>query len=239
MSGGLRLHVDTASYIEWCVFFLGGYEPEISRLIRHLLASSSCAIDVGANVGIHTIAMAKAAPHGRILACEPNPDLIRRLKSNLELNRASNVDVMEVAVSDTVGESSLHVPLETTNRGQARLSSVSDKEKVVVVPSETVDSLVKRSGAGRIDLIKIDVEGFEAAVLAGAHDTLQRHKPALIFEYRRDNWESCGYQLGDVRAMLGDFGYKTFMQVRPSGLHHVQGQIPTAMNVFASAGARP
>src|SRR5438309_1113629 len=168
---GLRMRLDPRSLIEWEVLFTG-YEPEVRELLRRSLGPGSTAIDVGANAGAHTLVLAAACgPHGRVVACEPNPVLRERLQANVELNGLRNVHVLPFALGATAGSAVLHVPTDPVHTGGASLvAGVHEHLRdatAVEVEVTTLDELVAREGLAPVRLVKVDVEGLEAGVIAG------------------------------------------------------------------------
>jgi FkbM family methyltransferase len=235
------LMIDTRSYIEWCLFFNGSYEPETRRLIERHLRPGGSAIDVGANVGVHTLAMARRARHGRVVACEPNPEVRSRLLANIDRNVCTNVVVDPRVVSESIGDRTLRLPpVGHGNFGVARLGAQGTDRRwsEVVVPSVTLDLLVEEMRLGRVDIVKIDVEGFEHQVLMGAHELLERDSPALLFEYAPSLWDSSGGDLGQLRERLGSLGYSIY-EPRRGRLKPLGSVLPRApMNLVAlNAGA--
>ena len=185
-------------------------EPELRQLQR-LLSPGDVFIDVGANVGLYALKAARlVGPTGRVLALEPGAEAYGHLTSNLALNAFSWAETMKVAASDRAGEAVLHhVPLG--NDPQAFSLIANDRaEEGETVETLTLDSLVERCGLTRVDLIKIDVEGAEPMVIAGARRLLETFRPAVIFE--------CNAHLnagGDTDAaatetwrMLAEAGYR-------------------------------
>jgi FkbM family methyltransferase len=137
---------------------------------------SGVAIDIGANLGEWAVPLAKAVGQGgRVLCCEPNPSVAAALQSTLAINNLTQAQVLPVAVSMADGNGCLAI--DAADSGQSRLADTG-----IAVRLHSLDSLVAEAALERIDLIKIDVEGHEAAVLRGAADTLARYRPALIFE---------------------------------------------------------
>jgi FkbM family methyltransferase len=234
---GLRMHVNTYSLVEWDVFFLG-FEPEIRALCRRCLRPGATAIDVGANVGVHTLVMAHAVNGGgRVIACEPSPNFHKELTSNVELNQLSNVTIHQVAVSAKSGPVTLYIPSDSQHAAGASLDPHMHPQLqsslAVEVAGTTIDDLVAMDAIDHVDLIKIDVEGFDAAVLAGAHDVLLRDRPYLLFEYTRDWWAKAGYSLEQVLAELRSVGYSTIWDVTWRGLRPISSPPPERMNLFA------
>lgn len=236
MRDGLRMQVDTASWIEWNVFFWGAYDARLRDFLSGSLDPSGTAIDVGANVGAHALAMARATPRGRVLACEPNPTVAGRLRANVALNGLSNVSVHEVAVGEVEGSASLTVPgAQESNQGTARLSTGTAVPGSIEVPVVTLDVLAEAAGLDRLDLIKIDVEGLDMAVLRGAERALRRWRPLLVFEYDRSSWEAAGYDLAMALGWLEDHGYRHFGALGPRGLAELVSEAPEAKNIVALA----
>ncbi len=234
------LGLNTFFYIDWEVFFTGSYEPDVVAVITRLMKPGYTAIDVGANIGVLTLAMARAGlPDGTVIALEPHPDFRKRLMSNLHLNGITNVTVESYAAGPTSGMAILHVPAD--GRHSAGSSLLSDahehlRDRVELpVPVVTLDELVQRLGTQRVDLVKIDVEGYEPAVLAGANETLQRYRPALIFEYTKDWWLRAGFELDTVEARLRSIGYSEFRTISWRGIHRLGHPLPRRANVLATA----
>jgi len=237
IGSGQRVLVNTHNLVEWDVFFTG-FEPEVRRLFARYIRPGHNAIDIGANVGVHTIAMAQAVRGGVVLACEPNPDALVRLRKNLSLNQISNVRVCEMAVSDQDGTVELYVPLDLRHTAGASLRGNMHKHledsQPIFVPSTTIDRLVRSHHLTNIDFIKVDVEGFEGPVLRGAKDVLAREKPAIVFEYTQEWWQKLGYTLPQVVSDLRAVGYGSILHLSRCGLRRLPNSIPGRMNVFAA-----
>jgi FkbM family methyltransferase len=155
------------------------------RLLPELVEPGSVAVDVGAHIGDYTYSICRAVgPHGRVIAVEPLPDLARML-SRAVRRLALPVDVVHCALSSSDGgEAELTVPMEYGERmaGYATLERRAVKNaRTFRVRLRRLDDLC-RDVTSRISFIKIDVEGHELQVLAGAGETLRRHRPNLLIE---------------------------------------------------------
>ena len=190
------------------VFFYGSHEPTVEDLIRQHVGAESVAIDVGANVGVHSLVMASRG--ATVLAIEPNPIVYRRLLSNIDLNGFTNIRAQNIAISDSPGELCFSFPAsDETNQGSGAVMSGGNTR----VPAVTLDRLVEIEGLDRVDFLKIDVEGWEPAVLAGAEQVVAKHRPLLVFEHNAYHWRRTG---GDITAVLGAlraWGYSEFYTV--------------------------
>jgi len=226
-----RFHIDAGSYLEWYLLFFGPYEPEITNLLSSLLDQSSTVVDVGANVGIHTISMAKLAPAGEVLAFEPHPVTVKRLHANLALNEIDNVRVFQVALLDEEREVSLY-DSDGSNRGMATLHSYEGWSEMTV-PGITLDEVVRTEGVPAIDLMKIDVEGYESQVIAGASAVLARDRPSVIFEYVDWAWRNCGYTLGQTMERLRYIGYDEFYLIERDGVIPLPDPLLVSGNILA------
>ena len=155
-------------YGEWC-------EGEII-LFRRLLQSGDVVIDVGANIGTHTLALAKlVGPTGLVYSFEPQQEIYDILRTNIAANGLKNVTTYRAAAGATDG--SCYIPkVDYGVVNNFGLIAVGDGE--IEVPQMTIDGLQLH----KLDLIKIDVEGTEAEVLTGAASTIARSRPILYVE---------------------------------------------------------
>lgn len=214
-----RLHIDFRSYLEWHLWAFGTYEQHIWDLCDRLVSSGDTVIDLGANVGIHTIRLANlVGSSGQVIAVEAAADLCQRLQANLELNCLSNIIIHNAAATDRSGEAvTLHRPASSAhNEGR---SSLFNKPSLTgaseQVRSTRLDALVESTRP--IRLLKIDVEGAESMALLGAEEILKRDKPAIICEVDSKHTLS-------VKTYLSRFGYSIqAIIVRPARLSHRQG----------------
>jgi FkbM family methyltransferase len=215
---------DLSSTLEWQLWAFGSYEPHLAELFGCLIRPGDRCVDVGANVGVHAVRLARVTGQdGEVIAIEPDPDVVRRTRRNIALNGLANVRVISAAASDMSGEMRLYRPgPRDTNRARASLHHHPYLTGVTTtVPVVTVDEIC---GDAPVSLIKIDVEGHEAAVLRGASAAIARHTPSLVFEYAPE--------LGDVVqspfGWLAERGYAMF-RIR-AARHGVTGRWRLALD---------
>jgi FkbM family methyltransferase len=155
-------------------------EHAMQVVLASVLRTDSNAIDVGANEGSVLQAMLRVAPEGSHIACEPIPELAEDLA-----RRFPAVDVRQVALYDQSGVASFTHVLDASTRSGLRqredLQESAGSVRQISVPTERLDDLLENDFAPA--LIKIDVEGAELHVLRGAIETLQRHRPFVVFEH--------------------------------------------------------
>ena len=150
------------------------YEASMLAAVAHLLRPGGLVVDVGANIGNHTVFFA-AVLDQQVIAVEPNPAALPTLRANVELNGlGQKVEVIAVAAGASAGRGKV-ADVDPANLGRA--SVICDTQGDVDVA--TVDELV---GDRRVDLLKVDVEGMECDVLRGARGTIERCRPVLLVE---------------------------------------------------------
>lgn len=159
-------------------------------------------IDVGAHVGHFSLRLSKTA--SKVYAIEPGPKQIEGLKENLRLNDIKNVQVIEAAASDYCGYVTIEHPKgDYGTNGMFGQSVVKEAEKGI--PCWNLDTLFK--GEERIDLIKIDVQGYEGAVLRGMIEIMAIYKPRLVIELH-DKEFGDPQIWDDVEIALKQYKYK-------------------------------
>jgi FkbM family methyltransferase len=225
LRNGLRVELDTADYLDWSVFFYGMYQPEVAAAIRKHLPVGGIAIDVGANNGFTTLVMAARA--SRVVAVEPYAPARAKLAHNIALNGLTHVAIADRVLSDHAGTATLHLPDPAApNQAVASVYAQTAHVRSVSVPMETLDTLATRLNLSRVDLIKIDTEGHDAAVLRGATETLRRHRPVIIFEHDSRLWNLANETLDRCRSCLAGLGYVIPPSIGPSAdvvaVHHTE-----------------
>jgi FkbM family methyltransferase len=159
----------------------GVFEPETLAALKKLTRPGFRVLDIGANIGFFTVQLSSmVGPAGSVLAIEPQKENFRLLEANVGINHLTNVRLYNVAVGDTEGTASLY--LSDWNGGMHRLyASVCCTSAMESVPVTTVDLITAND---KIDLIKIDIEGYEFFALKGAENCLQRNPDIkIITEY--------------------------------------------------------
>lgn len=184
------------------------FEPELV-FVKRWLATNAVAVDVGANVGVYADVLAQGS--ARVIAFEPNRDCADHLR-RLALPR---VELVEAALSDRSGEAELRVP-RLAGGENAALGSIAAGNELgeaggvssYTVPTLTLDEALETfvSPSERVCFVKIDVEGHELAVLAGASRVITRDKPVFLIETE----ERHGGAPAKVFALMEGHGYRGF-----------------------------
>ena len=169
-----------------CLYVCGSFEPNEFAFLDRTLKPGMVFIDVGANDGYYTLfAARKVGPGGRVLAIEPSSREREHLRRNLERNAIANVAVVPVALGAVAVTAELKLA-DGLHAGHNTLGDFAHNDVVAAgterVLVETLDSLAARLEMTRIDVVKIDVEGAEASVIAGARGVLMSMRPLLLLE---------------------------------------------------------
>ncbi|MBS1816593.1 MAG: FkbM family methyltransferase [Acidobacteria bacterium] len=196
----LRFYPSSISLELW--LHAGETRNDVEHLFRSYLRPGDTVVDVGANVGLYTLACAVAVgPTGRVYAIEPSPRVAGYLSGNVRLNRASQVEVLNVALGEH--EATLHFSDESQD-DRNRITDAGTGHTVRVVRLDDLPI----AGA-EIALLKIDVEGYEKFVLDGATGLLPRVQCVFI-ETWEEHFAKYGYSCADVHARLRQAGFRLF-----------------------------
>ena len=209
----IKMHLDPADLGPRMILESGVYEPVSVGMVSEHLSAGATFIDVGADLGYYSL---KAAPMvgatGHVIAIEPNPEALGRLRVNLAASNANVVAVAPVACSDAEGTLDLYVA-PYANTGETSLSKSNASQDGAItrafkVRARPLDDIVQESGVVRVDAIKIDVEGAEYLVLKGAVQTLDRFHPMLLIEMVEHQLREMGTSAAQVRELLRAHGYR-------------------------------
>lgn len=205
--GGLRLHLQLEDWIQQNLYFLGSYEERGLRFLESYLRPGDVFIDVGANIGLYTLAAAqRVGPSGQVHAFEPVPATVARLREHLALNRLGNVTVREMAVSSEAGTVPIYLP-PASNSGMASLHAYTGELSAAVeVPATTLDAYT--TGWAAVRLVKMDIEGAEWLALQGMAQLLATLRPALLMELEPGILSAMGHSAADIQGWLAALGYE-------------------------------
>lgn len=172
------------------ILALGEYEEGFARLLLTFVNPETHFIDIGANIGFFTLLVARRASRGRVWSIEPDDQNVRLLRASIALNGFEDrVEVHHMAASDADGEiffSTLgydaNIGARFTAKEESTLidRSVGGARKPTKIRAQTIDNLLR---GRKVDLVKIDVEGHEPAVLAGMQQVLRGQRPVVFSEF--------------------------------------------------------
>jgi FkbM family methyltransferase len=198
----LREVIDTAIY-------LGGWEPGTLAFLGDVVKPGDVVVEVGANIGAHTLPIAKmAGASGHVYAFEPTVFARTKLLRNIALNPdfSGNVTVYSQPVTNKELAMSRTEIQSAWREGQAPHSETID------TPPTTLDDFVIQANPARVSLLKVDVDGYDYKVLQGGVDLLQRFRPLVFVELCEYTLREQGDSVRDILALLQGMGYRGFYE---------------------------
>ncbi|WP_338663916.1 FkbM family methyltransferase [Pararoseomonas sp. SCSIO 73927] len=212
---GARLEGAFPDVVHGYVYFFGVWEPSVTALLRAALRPGDVVIDIGANVGLHTLLAAKLiGPGGRVHAVEASPGIFRQLERNLAANGVTNVRAYNVAATAVAGPVPVFLHDDTNLGGTTIVAEEAARNGArheAVVEGRPLAQIVPADEIAAARLIKIDVEGAEWMVLQGMREVLPRLR-------------------ADAEVLV---------EVRPAALEETGGSLEALLALFAEAGFRP
>jgi FkbM family methyltransferase len=211
---GLRIEIDPWEWVQIEILKNGCTEPETLCLFEHILRPGDTYYDVGAHIGFHALVARRfVGARGRVIAIDPQPYNCTRILRNSAINGFHNIAVIVGAIGDRSGSVLLH---EQGIRDKSRLSmaleSTNDELQQFEVPMIRLASLIENRGDRNIRLLKVDVEGYEWAVVESASSQLASIDNSIL-EILPECMES--EKTGPMLNHLTEHGY-TLLDVRGS-----------------------
>lgn len=241
---GLRWRLDLREGIDLSIYLFGAFEPSVARAYRRFLSPGSVALDIGANVGAHTLPLAAAVgAGGRVIAFEPTSWAFRKLEANLDLNPALSGRVRaEHALLIGTGESAPPVEAYASwplvGRAGLHPEHLGRLMGTGGARAVTLDAYAAETGLDRLDFVKLDVDGAEPEVLAGGAQTMACHRPAMVMELAPYLYEEASGRFESLVGFLTTNRYRaTHLRTgRPLALdaHRLRMAIPagSSLNVL-------
>lgn len=190
----------------------GLYDGEGLQVIERLLKSlcDPIVFDIGANIGNHAIAMSQWCQH--VYCFEPQPEFIKQLKQQFELNQIKNFTVFPFGLSHKTGQHTYFINQDGNYGASTFVAELKSKNYFEqLLPLKVGDQVVAEENIERVDFIKIDVEGFEAEVFKGLQQTILRHKPIITFEWNNQITRNRFKELDIFNTMLSDYEPKALL----------------------------
>jgi FkbM family methyltransferase len=210
MRDNTAFKINRSDYVQWRIFF--GVPDNALKHAKQLLSDNGVVLDIGANCGAFSLKLATHAADNhltnvQIHAFEPNLEIFKSYKSNLQLNPQAEkyIQVYPIGFGSESGKKSFHVP--DTNSGVGRISN---KEPVgtIEVQIERLDDFINKLNPPKISFIKLIVEGYEPEVLKGGWNTLKKYRPPIFFEATEEWYRENKSSVAAVLKDLQELGYK-------------------------------
>lgn len=191
------------------LYYEGGFEMDEMQLLKKIITPESTIIDIGANVGVHSLFMANLASRGQIFSIEPFDKNFALLKKNSSLSKNKNIKTFNIGLADKEETKEMNI-----FEDYAYNSFVNPERKKKIgtreVHVETLDIFARKNNIKKIDLIKLDTEGYEFPIIQGAKDILSgKEKPLIVMEINKENIRPLGLTQKQIIDFVESFGYST------------------------------
>lgn len=240
--------LDLREGIDFAIWLLGAFEPGTVRRYRDIVREGDVVLDIGANVGAHTLLLAKTVgAGGKVLAFEPTDYALEKLQKNRSLNPdlAGRIEcyqymlVDETAAGTRTPEIYSSWPLgqdgdvHALHRGQLKTTNGAQ--------AQTLDHVIASLGLDKVDFIKLDIDGFECGMMRGADAVLARWHPKIIMELAPYSLAEQGESFAELIGILRKHGYALFDLVTGKALEmdpsRLEQKIPPGSSINAVARA--
>jgi FkbM family methyltransferase len=191
-----------------------GFEEAEMQFLKRYLKEKDVVFDIGANIGLFTLISSEyIGAGGMIYAFEPTPQTYSWLEQNCRANNLQNVILNQLAVSDKDGTIEFHLSAEGFDAFNSIVRPSKGSNYITqTVNCLTLDSYIEKNNlSGKIQIIKIDVEGFEISLLNGGEQTLSlSNAPDLVVEFTESNAKNAGFSCAQLYDKLEGYGYKLY-----------------------------
>jgi FkbM family methyltransferase len=202
--------IDPISLLGIALTTKGLHEEGMVKTLEKFLSRGSCFVDLGANEGYFTIIAARLCGEaGRVISIEPQQRLHAVIKENIRLNKSPNAALVGAAIGDKPGTAVMHLTASTNTGGSGFERRSSYPLPTQEVSMMTLEQLLDAQSASSVDLMKVDIEGFEYEALLGSPKVFEQHRiKALALELHPAILSARGKDSADITGMLTRCGYR-------------------------------
>lgn len=208
----LNMLINTKEYIGWNIFFRGYYEQDTNRIIKDYIDKDDIVIEAGSNNGSETLIIGAILKNGKgkLYAFEPEPSVCEKLQYNIELNKlGKKISAIPLALGDENKDITFYLmPVEAANQGMSSKYFYIESKRTIKVKQIKLDEWCSINKIGRINFIKMDIQGSELDLLRGAENTIKMFKPRIFTEASETEMQKRNLTLKDLWIKLSDFEYE-------------------------------
>ncbi|MEW6769051.1 MAG: FkbM family methyltransferase [Pseudomonadota bacterium] len=252
---GVTYDLDIGQGIDFAIYLGNFFERDTRRALSDLTVPGSTVLDIGANIGAHTLHLARCVgPNGRVLAFEPTDYAFRKLSRNLALNPGltQRVSLYHCFLASHDGDripQAIYSSWPLTDRASGVFAGddvhaehLGRAMRTDAAKSRSIDSVLAENGNPTVHLVKLDVDGFECEILRGAQEMMSGHKPIFVMELAPYVLDERGASLGELIGLFRPHGYKFYHERTkarlPDGVESYKQliEVGESINVIARAG---
>lgn len=200
----IKMELNLRHYNDHLTYWFSTQDVFLKNIVR-IIQPNDIVIDVGINIGFYLLNFSKKAQHGFVHGFEPNPKVLNYAKKNCSLNGFKNIQLNNFGLGNT--KSSFQMAQINDNLGMNKIVTSSESSQSFLIDVEVFDDYVEREKLSKIDVMKIDVEGFEMNVLLGAAKSIAKWKPFLFVEIDEENLKGNDASFSKMKDWLMQSGY--------------------------------
>ena len=214
--GGITYDLDLSQGIDFAIYLGGMFERGTASALRKLTQPSSLVLDIGANIGAHTLRLADlVGPNGRVMAFEPTDFAFRKLRRNLDLNPslASRVEAFHCFLTATDGTAvpdAIYSAWPLAAETGLHAKHLGREMQTKSAQARSLDKILAERADRKVQLVKLDVDGFECDVLRGATSLLREMRPIFVMELAPYVLEERGSSLDELLSYFIPNGYSFY-----------------------------
>ena len=165
----------------------GNHEPLTTQIILKELDEGMNCLDIGSNIGYYALLESKKiGQSGKVWAIEPSPENFSTLEENIRLQNVGNIRAFNFAIGDKNGEVEFVISKKSNwSKVKSKNDSIGLDDKIINVPLKTLDSFSIENNLKRVDLLRMDVEGYENKIILGSIQFLKQFKPIVMIEIHK------------------------------------------------------
>lgn len=212
--GRVKWALDLHEAIDFTIYLFGMFERQTVRVCQRLVKPGDVVLDIGANIGAHTLHLARSVgPRGRVVAFEPTDFAFRKLMTNVGLNpelvpRICTEQIMLVEQPGVPMQDRLYSSWPLTPSPELHAQHCGRLMETTGARAISLDEYLDRAKIEKVSLVKIDVDGPECGVLRGGKGTLQRNRPFIIMELAPYLFQEHGYSVEELLDLFGSLNYR-------------------------------
>jgi len=245
--GGATFELDLTQGIDFAIYLGDVFERSTKKALRNLVVEGGVVLDIGANIGAHTLHLAKlVGPSGRVMAFEPTDFAFRKLQRNIELNpslagRIGTYNCFLAAKDGNALPDKIYSSWPLVPEAEVHAKHLGRAMSTRNASARSLDSVLAEADNPVVHLVKLDVDGFECEILRGAVKLLRDHKPAFVMELAPYVLDERGASLSELIYILTSTGYRLYDERTQAPLSsdaaQLQGMIADgeSINVIARA----
>lgn len=218
---GIKYQLDISHVVDHFIYF--GIKDLGYYTILDAIRGASVILDIGANIGNSSLFFASHNSRAKIFSFEPHPETFKRAQINIGLNNFSNIKLYNLGLGEEKTELKLY-EVNEHNSGMNRILNKDLNMPYKLVEIDRLDSFVKEASMPKVDIIKIDVEGYEYSVLKGGEEAIKRNYPLIFIELDDDNLKGNNRSAKELIQLLICFGYNKFIRADTNSLIDLNSQ---------------